>query len=78
MLYKGQFQNKIVGFFNPFTALPRVLLVIKMAYHMPIPRVSLMMNTPKFKAKFMVKGTKLNYPNMFKIYPITTRPKWLL
>ena len=30
---------------NSFTALPQVLLVIKIAYHMPIPQVPLMMNT---------------------------------
>ena len=31
--------------FNPLTALPSVLLFIKIAYHMPIPRVSLVINT---------------------------------
>ena len=42
--------------FNPFTALPRVLFVVKFASHM---------NTSWFKEQLMVKGTKLNYPKLF-------------
>ena len=31
--------------FNPFTALPGELFVLKIAFHMPIPQIQIVMNT---------------------------------
>ena len=72
--------------FNPFTALPRAVLVMNTASNMPVPRASLMSTRCRLYACFYndnSQGTELNYPyllynkrvNVSKIYTITLRPK---
>ena len=64
---KGNKCSKILNSFhiNPFTALPRAVLMVKITSYTPLPQAPLGVITQHIQSRIMVSGRTLNYHNLF-------------